>query len=441
MYSDVFCTYVCRLGGPVGESILLLFFFFLLFINEGYQVALIGVKDLFEVSLTESYPHAARIRNAVFEGENKLPRLFLGQSFLVVFATFIISQLTSFKNFPYHENIPNWIVDIFARTGFAGVLLTVNVAQLLPSILAQKYPAAFLQYTPLVYPTIWLALGIESIGIVYCTYVIVYLFEKMYFGNSAFDESNREPTDSTCNFTLVQNRVKCVLSCLLTVASAGFVCYSIAMGYSILELSPSALFACLILMYILIFYCEGSKIAIVTCSTFTREELVERNLPTIFYDLLTSEKMWDGTATFLLGRQMLVVPSGFFIAQITFFTTGHETLNPVLYYLLVGLGIPGMLVTMQLAQLAPQILANRHPKQFLALPGAGLLVRIALLIEQLGLTRCAFVLRNTVECIAGNSCRFGDSPYTKNTNVDDEVESPSKRDRAPLLDDEKVVAV
>lgn len=380
-----------------------------------------------EEALSESYPHAARIRRAVFEGENKLPRLFLGLAFQT---SYIISQLTSFNDFPYDQSVPNWVVDVFARSGFAGVLLTVNVAQLFPSILAQKYPAAFLQYTPLVYPSIWLALGIESIGVLDATHVIVYILEKVYFGNSDGEESDKVSENMACSIT---STVKCIFSCLLTLASAAFVCYSIAMGYSILELAPSALYVCLVLMYVLVFYCGGTKIAIVTCSSFTREELVERSLPTQFYDILTSKEMWDRAAAFLQGRQMLVVPAGFFIAQITFFSTGHETLSPILYYILIGLGLPGMLLTIQLAQLAPQIIASRHPRRFLALPGARSLVRLGLLIDQLGFTRCAFVLRSTVECIAVKSCIKRANSNDESDHQDDDAHATGSRD--PLLID------
>ena len=61
-----------------------------------------------------------------------------------------------------------------------------------------------------------------------------------------------------------------------------------------------------------------------------------------------------------------------------------SAMDPTLSFLLVGLGLPGMLVMMQLAQLAPQVLASRHTKQFFNIPFAALLVGLALLIELFG---------------------------------------------------------
>jgi hypothetical protein len=115
----------------------------------------------------EKFPHARKIRKVMFEeGGDKLPRLFLGQSFLVVLSTFLISQLTTFTHFPPVRNLPEGLVSFVARSGFSGVVFTVNISQLLPSLIAQKYPAEFLNVMPLVLPVIRLALFIETIGIV-----------------------------------------------------------------------------------------------------------------------------------------------------------------------------------------------------------------------------------------------------------------------------------
>ena len=50
---------------------------YLLFINEGYQVALFGVKGLSEEEM-EGYPQGRKIQQLVFGEGDKMPRLFLG---------------------------------------------------------------------------------------------------------------------------------------------------------------------------------------------------------------------------------------------------------------------------------------------------------------------------------------------------------------------------
>lgn len=86
------------------------------------------------------------------------------------------------------------------------------------------------------------------------------------------------------------------------------------------------------------------------------------------------------------------------MASITLFQAPqYDQMNPTLSFLLVGFGLPGMLVMMQLAQLAPQVLASRHTKQFLDIPGGRGLVALALGIELLGITECANAVKLLVE--------------------------------------------
>ena len=51
---------------------------YLLFINEGYQVALFGVKGLGEADM-EGHPQGRKIQDLVFGDGDKMPRLFLGE--------------------------------------------------------------------------------------------------------------------------------------------------------------------------------------------------------------------------------------------------------------------------------------------------------------------------------------------------------------------------
>ena len=97
------------------------------------------------------------------------------------------------------------------------------------------------------------------------------------------------------------------------------------------------------------------------------------------------------------------------MASITLFQAPlYDRMNPTLAFLLVGFGLPGMLVMMQVAQLAPQVLASRHTKQFLDIPGGRALVRLALTIELLGITECANAVKLLIErCCCGSRVQFG----------------------------------
>jgi hypothetical protein len=169
-----------KLGGTIPEFILLFIAFSLLFINEMYQVSLLGkhrvisscndsqinlyhsgLKQLQHENL-QCFPYALKIRSLVYGEDMKhdhMTRVFLGQSFLVGLCTFLISQLTTFLTFPSLSFVPDILVTIFIRSGFSGVILTVNFVQLLPSILAEKYPVEMANTIRGTYSVIYTALG------------------------------------------------------------------------------------------------------------------------------------------------------------------------------------------------------------------------------------------------------------------------------------------
>jgi hypothetical protein len=112
------------------------------------------------------------------------------------------------------------------------------------------------------------------------------------------------------------------------------------------------LLALLFLILHILNYYAGLKIAVIGSAHFTRKDLIDREYSTAIHDILAGRE--DGIARFLLGRQLICVSMGFLISTITLFEA-YENLNPALYFILVGLGLPGMLVTMQVARMAPQV--------------------------------------------------------------------------------------
>jgi len=97
----------------------------LLFLNEGYQVGLLGVR-YFNSGQLKGFPQASKIRRLIFSDHyDRLPRLFLGQSFLVVTTTFLISGITTFASWPLgYRGLPDWLVIVCLRSGLPGVIIT-----------------------------------------------------------------------------------------------------------------------------------------------------------------------------------------------------------------------------------------------------------------------------------------------------------------------------
>jgi len=89
-----------------------------------------------------------------------------------------------------------------------------------------------------------------------------------------------------------------------------------------------------------------------------------------------------------------------------------------------------MLVTMQVAQLAPQVLGSAHTGAFLRLPGALGVVYLALGVELLGLTQCAFLLKGLVSlCARGKGGGVGTyfAPGEEGDEEGDEEEGDDSR--------------
>ena len=101
----------------------------------------------------------------------------------------------------------------------------------------------------------------------------------------------------------------------------------------------------------------------------------------------------DRVKHFLLGRQLIVVPLNFIVAQLTHFSGFPSDLLPsFLYYLIIVVGLPGVLVLLQFAQLTPQLLAEKNSSSFMNMRGGYSVVYTALAIEKLGLTDFSWVL-------------------------------------------------
>lgn len=284
-------------------------------------------------------------------------------------------------------------------------------------------------------------------------------------------------------YHIIKDSTQWICSFIFTIASICFVIYSSYNGYSTMSDSVSIPLQFLLLLTILVvvFYCEGLKIAVV-CTAHLRVHDLSLRLAAIdtdhqtletvdksdenatsdgavegvcggnddeglLYGTLTradkthymlnskthceanvaadvdettngkalvctvdgrgyetngghSSSHEDKVKSFLLGRQMIVVPLGFLFAQLTHYSrysTDTSWLPPALYFPVITVGIPGIVILLQLAQLAPQLVAEKNPTYFMNMIGCYSLAYTALCIESVGITDAAWVVYKTVE--------------------------------------------
>jgi hypothetical protein len=144
---------------------------------------------------------------------------------------------------------------------------------------------------------------------------------------------------------------------------------------------------------VIITYCEGMKVSIVSTTHIDSEDL--KNSHRIAYKVhkLLNYDTSEGVKKFLLGRQLTVVPLGFFIASLTHFIGLNEYQMPYgLYFILVTAGLPGVMILLQVAQLTPQLLAEENNIAFINLPGSYVLAKWALFVESFGIVNVTWLI-------------------------------------------------
>ena len=393
---------------------ILTFVCILLFINEGFQVALLSAQPLNIETDFKQFPRAAKCHELLFPVKNgikdsNMKRLFIGQSFLVVLSTFLMAKITHFRKFDAFWAFNSEWFAAYLGSVFQGIFFTICVLQLFPSIIGKNYPREFLNL-PLVFSTIKLALLIESLGIVQFTYLLVYSAERAVF---------KEPSKSSMNNAMMEiqdkkeegfyfylSLFKYTCSTILTIAALAFLLFCISSNYSSFAGPVALQFVLLLVAMILIFYCEGLKVAIVSnqqnfahqtqnlLATPLTDESESVKLAKDGFVLISESSILrllgstdNGIERYLLGRQQTVVPLGFLIASITHF--GYYPigiLSPTVDFLLTGFGLPVVIILLQFSQLTPQLLAEKFGSMFLKLPGSMQMVQLALFIELFGIT-------------------------------------------------------
>ena len=187
----------------------------------------------------------------------------------------------------------------------------------------------------------------------------------------------------------IASHIKYTLSSFLTLSSLAFVLFAIISGYSSFPAPVAVQFILLLSALVMIFYAEGVKVAVISSS----EGLVQGGA---VLTLLQSAGV-EGVERFMIGRQQVVVPLGFLIAQICSFGASvlSQRLSAGWRFVLLAAGIPIVVTILIFAQLSPQLLANKHRQKFLELPGAYVLVLLCLAIERLGFVQVTFFLIET----------------------------------------------
>ena len=165
-----------------GYAALLLFFFdlFILGIVEGLQIALVELKRQHPDSYKVTHPRAYNLGLLAAKGDN-VERFLMGRQVFVVVLVFFAAKLTTIyledgESFLFPA--PFWFRAAFLETGILSCLVVVIIAQLLPQIVAAKYPVHFLQFL-IMRPAYWACVGLEATGLTHICWVLAAGMERL----------------------------------------------------------------------------------------------------------------------------------------------------------------------------------------------------------------------------------------------------------------------
>ncbi|CAK8683180.1 unnamed protein product [Clavelina lepadiformis] len=161
--------------------VLFLFDLVVLGIVEGLQISLVELKRQHPDSYKHSHKRAYKLGQIANRKDN-VERFLMGRQVLVVFLVFFIAKLTTIELDDLENGlffpVPHWLYVSLLQTGFLTCILVVIVAQLMPQIVAAKYPVHFLNFRvmPIAY---YLCTFVEATGLTHACWVLSYLMGKI----------------------------------------------------------------------------------------------------------------------------------------------------------------------------------------------------------------------------------------------------------------------
>eukprot|EP00457_Paulinella_chromatophora_P011001 gb/GEZN01011121.1/.p1 GENE.gb/GEZN01011121.1/~~gb/GEZN01011121.1/.p1 ORF type:complete len:372 (+),score=48.35 gb/GEZN01011121.1/:167-1117(+) len=150
-------------GSPALHFFLIIVCITLLGYLEGSQVAILALENLDYDAYFEDYPSGVKTMDLCLGMSEGIKKYLCGRQFFVVFAVFVMAQVSTFPDFP-HEGMPDWLFTVLIRTGLAGALTVLMWGQLMPQILASDYPLQWCNL-PFLRAVIYGCLGFEATGV------------------------------------------------------------------------------------------------------------------------------------------------------------------------------------------------------------------------------------------------------------------------------------
>ena len=185
--------------------------------------------------------------------------------------------------------------------------------------------------------------------------------------------------------------VRYMWSSSVTITCIIFVSIGIGNGYASLKAPILIVFFVFFGMLLLLFYLEGSIIAIATTQYWDRETFKVLFPRAYKLHLLVSQP--KGFKRYMIGRQFLTVAASFLLAQVTTFPYWiNNGYDKIAFFIFIRTGFMGVLIVLSFGQLLPKLLAAEFPLRFMDLYGMYSIVWLSLFLESFGIGHCAWLI-------------------------------------------------
>jgi hypothetical protein len=277
---------------------------------EGSQASLVGLPPVDKELYKDSHPTAYKITSVALKGDN-LDRYLMGRQFMVLLIVFIINLAGSPGSDAEVFGFNDTFQEAFLGSGFAMIILTCNVGQLMAQVNASHCMIDYINNFFAVF-TVATAMIIEFSGIMHASYLLQYAVAAMA-GQPIVSKEDPKSGGAALFF---------YARCLMSVAICGFgfavVFRSLFDGNTTFyENVPGG--AALIIFFVLLSIVgmlEGMQIAFFAVAKLPKSEQGQGK-----FAKMTCKLLFKGNGKnlpgFMVGRQLCVVTCFFVAARVT----------------------------------------------------------------------------------------------------------------------------
>jgi hypothetical protein len=347
---------------------------------------MVGLQPIDQAHYATTHPRTLRCTNVAHKGDN-IERFIVGRQYLDLSIVFLTSFMVSTTEDASVFGLPAIVNDIFLGSDLAVILCTIVFGQLIAQINSASAMLDFMNNWVMVVTT-YVALFVESSGILHAVYLVQILFSKI----AGKTIETKEPEKTLLQKILFWFRV--LMSLGVSIFAIVVFCTALFGGNTpVREAIPSSVsILSLLLLLVLGGFMEALQIAFfavkhVPTAQVQANARASRNLDIIFRQ--------DKLQAFLVGRQIAQTVIMFLIARIITVEMKGGASN--LFGVSDGVqavfnsGVLNALVSTIFASLSWRVTANTFPMLFLSNPVSIWIIRLCLVVEGTGVCDAAWI--------------------------------------------------